>query len=310
MSNVTPIDNPNQNQPENGWLWVHDYSPELVKLYFLSTATLDWFFWHCVINKHDSGNTTNYKCDEHQAGELLDVANDVLEHSYKPPNLLSRLLFEQEGSFPWKYITYGAVKDNKDASETASSLFYWPPLCSKEKKALENHVKRGFYWRSHIFNQGNYHDGINWLDIYDMELHDIYRNWIVSKDSELLTQIESKLRLVKIHAAIYEDQVLKQWVAEASYLGLTKKQTNDHWVCLWEYLSAKIEYHQIRIELIEKAIDSPFQPRLIQANTASLTESFARKVVDFSEARIDLFSGVISIIESMSPPSPWSRVSQ
>ena len=47
---------------------------------------------------------------------------------------------------------------------------------------------------------------------------------IVSKDSELLTQIESKFRLVKIHAAIYEDQVLKQWVAEALYLGLTKKQ--------------------------------------------------------------------------------------
>ena len=65
------------------------------------------------------------------------------------------------------------MKDNKDASETASSLFYWPPLCNKEKKALENHVKRVLL--ACLLNQGNYHDGLNWLDIYDMELHDIYR---------------------------------------------------------------------------------------------------------------------------------------
>ena len=142
-----------------------------------------------------------------------------------------------------------------------------------------------------------------------MEIHDIYRNWIVSKDSELLTQIESKFRLVKIHAALYEDQVFKQWIAEASYLGLTEKQANDHWLCLWEYLTAKITYHQTRIDLIEKAINSPFQPRLIQATTESLTESFARNVVDFSEAQIALYSDVMSIIKSESPPSPWSRIS-
>ena len=94
-------------------------------------------------------------------------------------------------------------------------------------------------------------------------------------------------------------------MAEASYLGLTKKQANDHWVCLWEYLSAKIAYHQTRIDLIEKAVNSPFQPRLVQANTVSLTESFARKVVDFSEARIDLFSDVVSLIRSENPQGHW-----
>ncbi|MDB3993887.1 hypothetical protein N9478_10410 [Gammaproteobacteria bacterium] len=310
MSNVTPIDMPNQNQPEAGWLWVHDYSPELVKLYFLSTATCDWLFWYCVMNKHDSESTINYKCDARRAAEVIDVATDILDYSYKPSNLLSELLFQQEGSFPWSFIVQGAVRDNKNASETASSLFYWPPLGSKEKRALEDHVKWGFNRRSHIFNQGNYHDSINWLDIYDMELHEIYRNWIVSKDVVLLKKIRSKLRLVKIHAALYKDQALKQWMAEASYLGLTKKQANDHWLCLWEYLSAKIAYHQTRIDLIEKAVDSPFRPRLIQANTKELTQSFGRTVVDFSEAQIALYSDVISIIKSMSPPSPWSRIPQ
>jgi hypothetical protein len=99
-------------------------------------------------------------------------------------------------------------------------------------------------------------------------------------------------------------------MAEAAYLGLTKNQANDHWLCLWEYLSAKISYHRTRIDLIEKAADSPFQPRLIQANTEELTQSFARKVVDFSEAQIALYSDVISIIKSKSPPSPWSRIPQ
>ena len=45
MSNLTPIDNRGTNPPKNGWLWVQDYSPELVKLYFLSTAISDWLFW-------------------------------------------------------------------------------------------------------------------------------------------------------------------------------------------------------------------------------------------------------------------------
>ena len=305
MSNVTLIDKQGSNQPKNGWLWVHDYSPELVKLYFLSTATCDWLFWHCVMNKHDSESTINYKCDVRRAAEVIDVATDILDYSYKPSNWLSHLLFTQEGSFPWSFIVQGAVRDNKNASETASSLFYWPPLGSKEKRALEDHVKWGFNRRSHIFNQGNYHDSINWLDIYDMELHEIYRNWIVSKDVELLKKIRSKLRLVKIHAAIYKDQALKQWMAEASYLGLTKKQANDHWLCLWEYLSAKIAYHQTRIDLIEKAVDSPFRPRLIQANTKELTQSFARKAVDFSEARINLFRDVISLIRLENPQGHW-----
>ena len=305
MSNVTPIENPYLNQPKNGWLWVHDYSPELIKLYFLSTATCDWLFWHCVMNKHDSGSTINYKCDVRRATEVIDVATDILDYSYKPSNLLSELLFKQEGSFPWNFIVQGAVRDNNNASETASSLFYWPPLGTKEKRALEDHVKWGFNRRSHIFNQGNYHDSINWLDIYDMELHETYRNWIVSKDPELLTKIKSKLNLVKKRFAIYKDQVLKQWMAEASYLGLTKNQANDHWLCLWEYLSAKIAYHRTRIDLIENAADSLFRPRLIQANTEELTQSFARKRVDYSEAQIALYSDVISLIRSENPQGNW-----
>jgi hypothetical protein len=87
-------------------------------------------------------------------------------------------------------------------------------------------------------------------------------------------------------------------MAEASYLGLTKKQANDHWLCLWEYLSAKISYHRTRTDLIEKAVDSPFPPRLVQSNTEELTQNFARQVVDFSEYRIDLFADVVSLINS------------
>jgi hypothetical protein len=305
MSNVTPIENPYLNQPKNGWLWVHDYSPELLKLYFLSTATCDWLFWHCVMNKHDSESTINYKCDVRRAGEVIDVATDILDYSYKPSNLLSELLFKQEGSFPWSFIVQGAVRDNKSASETASSLFYWPPLGSKEKRILEDHVKWGFNRRSHIFNQGNYHDSINWLDIYDMELHETYRNWVVSKEPELLQEIRIKLRLVKIHTAVSKGQAQKQWVAEASYLRLTKKQTNDHWLCLWEYLSTKISYHRTRTDLIEQAVGSQFPARLVQSNTEELTQNFARQVVDFSEARIALYSDVISLIRSENPEGRW-----
>jgi hypothetical protein len=139
-----------------------------------------------------------------------------------------------------------------------------------------------------------------------MELHDIYRNWVVSKESELLKKIRSKLRLVKIHAAVNKDQAQKQWMAEAFYLGLTKKQANDHWLCLWEYLSAKISYHRTRTDLIEKAVDSPFPPRLVQSNTEKLTQSFARQVVDFSEARIDLFADVVSSFNNHLVPIPSS----
>ena len=306
MSNITPIDNRDTNQPKNGWLWVQDYPPELVKLYFLSTAICDWLFWHCAMNKHEPGNTKNYKCDMSRAAELIDLAEAVLDRGYRSSNLLSGLLWEQEGSFPWSSIVEGAVRDNKSTSEVASSLFYWPPLRNKEKRTLEDYVKRGICWRSHIFNGGNYHDSMNWLDNYDMELHDIYRNWVVSKESELLKKIRSKLRLVKIHAAVNKDQAQKQWMAEAFYLGLTKKQANDHWLCLWEYLSTKISYHRTRTDLIEKAVDSPFPPRLVQSNTEKLTQSFARQVVDFSEARIDLFADVVSSFNNHLVPIPSS----
>ena len=298
MPNVTPIDIRDTNQPKNGWLWVQDYSPELVKLYFLFTAACDWLFWHCVMNKHESENTKNYKCDESRAGELIELADETIDCFDRSSNLLSDLLWDQMYCFPWDFIVGGAVQDNKSASETASSLFYWPPLCNKEKKTLEDYVKRVFDWRSHVFNGGNYHDSMNWLDIYDMELHDIYRNWVVSKEPELLQGIRSKLRLVKIHTVVSKGQAQKQWMAEASYLGLTKKQANDHWLCLWEYLSAKISYHRTRTDLIEKAVDSPFPPRLVQSNTEELTQNFARQVVDFSEARIALFTDVVSLINS------------
>ena len=296
MSNITPIDNRDTNPPKNGWLWVQDYSPELVKLYFLSTAISDWFFWHCVMNKHEFENTKNYKCDMSRAAELIDLTTAVLDCcSHRSSNWLNSLLWEQGSTFPWDSIVGGAVKDNKSASEVASSLFYWPPPRAKGKRTLEDYVKRVFNWRTHIYNGGNYHDSMNWLDNYDMELHDVYRNWIVSQESELLNKIRSKLRLVKIHAAVNKDQAKKQWMAEASYLGLTKKQAVDHWHYLWEYISAKISYHRIRIDLIEKAVDSPFRPRRVQSNTTELAQTFGRQVVDFSEARIDLFAGIVSL---------------
>ncbi len=298
MSNITPIDNRDTNQPKNGWLWVQDYSPELVKLYFLFTAVCDWLFWHCAMNKHEPENSNNYKCDESNALKLIDLADEIFDCCYRSSNLLSGLLWDQMYCFPWDFIVGGAVQDNKSASDTASSLFYWPPLCNKEKRTLEDYVKRVFNWRSHVFNGGNYHDSMSWLDIYDMELHDTYRNWVVSKEPELLQGIRSKLRLVKIHTVVSKGQAQKQWMAEASYLGLTKKQTNDHWLCLWEYLSAKISYHRTRTDLIEKAVDSPFPPRLVQSNTEELTQNFARQVVDFSEDRIDLFADVVSLINS------------
>jgi hypothetical protein len=296
MSNITPIDNRDTNPPKNGWLWVQDHSPELVKLYFLSTAINDWFFWHCVMNKHDSETTKNYKCDLKRTGKLIDLTTVVLDGcSHRSSNWLNSLLWEQGHSFPWESIVGGAIQDNKSASEDASSLFYWPPLRAKEKRTLEDHVKKVFKLRCAIYNGGNYHDSMNWLDIYDMELHDTYRNWIVSQESELLNKIRSKLRLVKIHAAVNKGQAKKQWMTEASYLGLTKKQAADHWHYLWEYISAKTSYHRIRIDLIEKAVDSPFRPRRVQSNTAELTQTFSRQVVDFSEARIDLFADVVSL---------------
>ena len=294
MSNTTPINSIDTNQPKNGWLWVQDYPPELIKLYFLYTAITDWFFWHCAMNKHESENNKNYKCDHRRAVELIDLANDVALCDQISPDILNDLLWEQEGSFPWRFIVEGAVKDNKSASEVASSLFYWPPLRAKEKRTLEDHVKKVFKLRCAIYNGGNYHDSMNWLDIYDMELHDTYRNWIVSQESELLNKIRSKLRLVKIHAAVNKDQTKKQWMAEASYLGLTDTQAVDHWHYLWEYISAKISYHRIRIDLIEKAVDSPFRPRRVQSNTTELAQTFGRQVVDFSEARIDLFFDAVS----------------
>ena len=296
MSNITPIDNRDTNPPKNGWLWVQDHSPELVKLYFLSTAIHDWFFWHCVMNKHESETTKNYKCDVKRTFKLIDLTSAVFSCcSHRSSNWLKNLLWVQGGSFPWESIVGGAIQDNKSASEDASSLFYWPPLRAKEKRTLEDHVKKVFNWRSHIYNGGNYHDSMNWLDIYDMELHDTYRNWVVLQDSELLNEVRSKLRFVKIHAAVYKYQAKKQWMAEASYLGLIKKQADDHWHYLWEYISAKTSYHRIRIDLIEKAVDSPFRPRRVQSNTAELTQTFSRQVVDFSEARIDLFADVVSL---------------
>ena len=295
MSNTTPINSIGTNQPKNGWLWGQDYPPELVKLYFLSTAITDWFFWHCAMNKHESDNSNDYKLDKRKAAKLIDLIDEILSCDYKSENRLNSLIWQQGSSFPWDSIVGGAVRDNKSASEVASPLFYWPPLRAKEKRTLEDYVRRVFNWRTHIYNGDNYHDSMNWLDIYDMEIHEIYRNWVVSQESELPNEIRSKLRLVKIHAAVDKDQAQKQWMAEASYLGLTKKQADDHWHYLWEYISAKISYHRVRIDYIEKAVDSPSPSRSVQSNTAELTQTFSRQVVDFSEARIDLFADVVSL---------------
>jgi hypothetical protein len=87
-------------------------------------------------------------------------------------------------------------------------------------------------------------------------------------------------------------------MAEASYLGLTKKQAVDHWHYLWKDISAKISYHHARINYIEKAVDSPSPSRLVQFNTAELTQIFSRQAIDFCDARIDLFTDVVSLDKS------------
>jgi hypothetical protein len=294
MSNITPIDNRDTNLPKNGWLWVHDYSPKLVELYFLSVAITDWLFWHCAMNQHDPENENDYKFDKRKAAKLIDLVDEILNCGYKSENRLGDLFLEQIYCFPYPLIVKGAVKDNESSSEAASSLFYWPPLGNKEKITLEDYVKMVVSRRSHIFNDGNYHDSINWLDIYDMEIHDAYRGWIVSKETDLYKQIRRKIKLTKTHLAVIKEQAQKQWITEASHLGLAKKQADEHWHCLWEYLSAKISYHRSRFGFIENAMNSEFQPRLVQPNTAKLTQIFGRQVVNFSEARIDLFADVVS----------------
>jgi hypothetical protein len=295
MFNITPINSIGTNQPKNGWLWVQDYPPDLVKQYFLSTAICDWFFWHCAMNKHEPESSNDYKFDKRKAAKLIDLVDEILSCGYKSENRLGDLFLEQMYCFPYPLIVKGAVGDNENSSQAASSLFFWPPLRTKEKRTLEDYFKRVFNWRSHIFNGGNYHDSINWLDIFDMQLYDTYRNWVVSKDSELLNKIRRELRYVRTEAAVNKDQVQKQWMAEASYIGLTKKQSVDHWHYLWEYISAKISYHRTRTDLIEKAVDSPFRPHRVQSNTAELTQTFSRQAVDFCDSRIALFTDVVSL---------------
>ena len=125
MCNTIPIDNRDTNQPKNGWLWVQDYPPELVKLYFLSTAVCDWLFWHCAMNKHEPGNTKNYKCDMSRAAELIDLADEILGCGYKSENRLGDLFLDQMYCFPYPLIVKGPVVSIHGDVAVASFVRWW-----------------------------------------------------------------------------------------------------------------------------------------------------------------------------------------
>lgn len=290
MNNVTNIDRPGANHPKNGWLWVHDYPPEIVRLYLFATSICDWFFWHSVINNYTPGALKNYRCDESRACELLDCLDDAFIGSSEESCLLSDLVWDQYEFPEIELVIRGAAQDWREISEISSSLFTWPTTWTDERLILETYIKRVLYKRSHIFNSGNYHDVMNWLDIYDMEINETYRAWIQDKPIQLKQEIQKKINLFKKHAALYpNDRVRRQWYSEATYLGLDHTKTVKHWNFLSEYLSQKIEYHKTRIDLIEEAVDSLFPVRQVLRNTDNLIYDFGRSAIDFSESRIKLF---------------------
>ena len=290
MANVTNIDRPGANHPKNGWRWVHDYSPEIVRLYLFVTSICDWFFWHSVINNYAPAALKNYRCDESRACELLECLDEAFTGSSEESCLLSDLMWDQYQFPEIELVIRGAAQDWRDISEISSSLFTWSTTWTDERLILETYMKRVFFKRSHIFNSGNYHDVINWLDIYDMEINETYRAWIEEKPIQIKQDIEKKIDLFRKHAAFVPNgHVRRQWYSEATYLGLGHKETVKHWNFLSEYLSQKLKFHRARINIVEESMKSRFPLRQVLRNMDNQLYDFGRSAVDFSETRIKLF---------------------
>ena len=135
---------------------------------------------------------------------------------------------------------------------------------------------------------------MNQVEVHDMWLHEMYRDWVVFKDPNLHKVMLDILKSVEVHFFLLKDRVYNQWVSEASYLGFTNEQIEEHWSCLWDYLSAKRSHHQNRFHTVKDALGSQIPPTNVQEDNASLTQEFAQQSVAFSEARIDLFRIVAS----------------
>ena len=290
MTTVSNIDQRDTNQPKNGWLWVHDYSPKLVELNFLVSAITDWFFWHCVLKSQKPRGPRRARCKTRRVIELIDCLNEIYEMEHEEHCLLWHLIWEQ-GDFPaFELVVEGAAKDRKEIGEICSSLFCWSPVVTEERLILEKYAKRIFYSRNHVFNGGNYHDAMTWLEVYDMEINEIYRTWIQNRSNELECEIRRKIGLFKKHAAfIPNKRGQRQWVSEASYLGIDFQQATKNWGSLREYLTLKIQFHEARICLIEGAIDSRFPQREVLREADDLLHDFALAAIDFAETRLRLF---------------------
>ena len=296
MGRIRHIERRGSNHPKNGWLWAHDYSPELVRLYLFVTSIVDWFFWHSVINNYTPAALKNYRCDEARACELLDGLNEMIASESEGSDLLSEescllsdLILELYQFPAIELVIRSAAQDNREISDISSSLFTWCTERTAERVVLEDYMKRVINTRSHVFNSGNYHDEMNWLDIYDMEINELYRAWVEEKPRRLEEEIRKKINLFRKHAAFDIDNRAKsQWYAEANYLGIDHKQTIQHWDFFCEYLSLKVRYHKTRVGLIEEAIDSYFSMRQVLRNTDNLIYDFGRAAIDFSESRVQL----------------------
>jgi len=291
MQNVLKLYHKHWNSPKRGWLWLHDYPPDVVKIYFVVSAICDWFFWHCVMHNYKSLDIDVPDCSVRKACEMMDILNDHIEIEFDQSNSLSELLWNHIDFPAFELLVDGAARDDRSISEISSSLFCWPRPNSAGALVLEEYFERTMTMRSQIFNQGNYHDSMNWLDIYDMELNATYSDWVQSKQPALTWEIRRKLRCIRRYMSYpLEEQIRRQWCCEASHLGLSEQQSKSHWELLRKYLLEKIQYHRARIDLIESAMGSRFYPRYLYSGIEGLTYDFGCIALDFLEARIELLN--------------------
>ena len=146
----------------------------------------------------------NYRCDEARACELLDGLNEMIASESEGSDLLSEescllsdLILELYQFPAIELVIRSAAQDNREISDISSSLFTWCTDRTAERVVLEDYMKRVIHTRSHVFNSGNFHDEMNWLDIYDMEINETYRAWIIEKPRRLKEEIRKKINLFK-----------------------------------------------------------------------------------------------------------------
>ena len=287
MASVTDIGIRELSRPQHGWLWVHDYHPGHVRQYLLVSAIIDWFFWHCAISVYRPSCLKNYRCDEPRAAEMVDCLDRNMDIGCSGP--LYDLHWEQLDFCVLKPLVYGAARDGRSLGEDCSSLFMWSASRSDEKIVLEDYIWRIVWFRGRVFNSGNYHELMNLLDFYDMEINRAYAEWVSASSPRLEQEIRSLIReFRRVVALAGSGRFWPQWRAEASWLGLTEDAAAEHWSCLGGHLYRKAAYHQTRLEIIEKSVNSRFSPRLVLAGTDNLTHDFGRSAIDYSEARIRL----------------------